>query len=187
MGIYTGWCRVYNVSAKVREHQTVGVAVAMPTLSDAIEQYIREMLKRTDDRMLEIQRAALASRFRCVPSQINYVLKTRFTPEQGYIVESRRGEGGYIRIIRVKAPSRRELLLTIYHAVADGVGRRQALGYLQRMREESIVSEREARLMAAALVSDIVDGVGMSRSQRGHLLRKFVEVILGVSSGERAD
>ncbi len=159
----------------------------MPTLSDAIERYIRELLTRNDDRILEIQRAALANRFRCVPSQINYVLKTRFTPEHGYIVESRRGEGGYIRIIRVESVSRRDLLMSIYRAASDGVGRGQAMGYLHRMREESIITEREARLMAVVLVLDRMDQVEISRRQRGKILQKFIEVILGVSMGERAD
>ena len=68
-------------------------------ISDTIAEFINELLR--DESSTEVQRAELASRFNCVPSQINYVISTRFSPERGYIVESRRGGGGYIRIIRV--------------------------------------------------------------------------------------
>ena len=68
-------------------------------ISDIIEQFIREALE--EDNSVNLQRNELASRFGCVPSQINYVISTRFNPEKGYIVESRRGGGGYIRIRRI--------------------------------------------------------------------------------------
>ena len=70
-------------------------------ISDIIAAFIRESLEETDG-VLELQRSDLAERFNCVPSQINYVMSTRFSPEHGYIVESRRGGGGYIRIRRAK-------------------------------------------------------------------------------------
>lgn len=71
----------------------------MGNLTDAIEQYLRQLLM--DRQTLEIQRRELAVIFRCAPSQINYVLETRFTSDRGYIIESRRGGGGYIRITRL--------------------------------------------------------------------------------------
>ena len=68
-------------------------------ISDVIENFIKEML--TEDNSAIIQRNDLAEHFNCVPSQINYVISTRFTPMQGYYVESQRGGGGYIKINRI--------------------------------------------------------------------------------------
>ena len=69
-------------------------------ISDNIENFIRELFGAENS--IELRRNELASYFNCVPSQINYVIQTRFTTERGYIVESRRGGGGHIRITRVK-------------------------------------------------------------------------------------
>lgn len=82
-------------------------------LTDLVAQFIRSALE--SDRSIELRRGELAERFGCAPSQINYVLSTRFSPEQGYIVESRRGGGGYIRIRRVEAGPR----LMLMHALAS--------------------------------------------------------------------
>ena len=70
-------------------------------ISDSIADFISELLRREGE--VELQRNLLADQFNCVPSQINYVITTRFTPEHGYVVESRRGGGGYIRITRLAA------------------------------------------------------------------------------------
>ena len=72
----------------------------MAQLSDAIEPFIKEL--REEDTQIEVQRNELAQYFRCAPSQITYVLSTRFTPDHGYVIESRRGGGGYIRIVRLR-------------------------------------------------------------------------------------
>ena len=79
-------------------------------ISDSVANYILELLE-TDHGSAEIQRNELANILGCVPSQINYVITSRFTPEQGYIVESRRGGGGYIRITRITVEMQR-----IHHA-----------------------------------------------------------------------
>ena len=72
-------------------------------ISDIIANFILEEISEAEG-TAELQRAELAQRFNCVPSQINYVISTRFSPEHGYIVESRRGGNGYIRITRVYSP-----------------------------------------------------------------------------------
>ena len=71
-------------------------------ISDLIASFLQDSLDTAEDGVLEVQRSELAQRFNCVPSQINYVMSTRFSPERGYIVESRRGGNGYIRITRVQ-------------------------------------------------------------------------------------
>ena len=70
----------------------------MARLSDIIEDFIKEMFNNNDDNIVFIQRNELADQFRCAPSQINYVLTTRFTYERGYLIESKRGGGGHIVI-----------------------------------------------------------------------------------------
>ena len=70
--------------------------------SDLIARFIMEALDN-EEGIAELQRSMIANRFGCVPSQINYVISTRFSPEHGYVVESRRGGGGYIRIKRVRS------------------------------------------------------------------------------------
>ena len=81
-------------------------------ISDLIASFLQESLEETDGGVLEVQRNDLAQRFNCVPSQINYVMSTRFSPERGYIVESRRGGNGYIRITRVRV-DRQTLLMQV--------------------------------------------------------------------------
>ena len=76
----------------------------MAKISNSIEDFLLAMLKEAEG-SLEIQRSLLAERFDCAPSQINYVLTTRFTPYKGYYVESRRGGGGFIRITKVRFPN----------------------------------------------------------------------------------
>ncbi|NLC39214.1 MAG: CtsR family transcriptional regulator, partial [Clostridia bacterium] len=74
----------------------------MRSLADRIEHYLKKRLEASSERLIEIQRSEIAEIFACVPSQISYVLATRFGPEQGYLVESRRGGGGYLRIIKLE-------------------------------------------------------------------------------------
>ncbi|WP_312635293.1 CtsR family transcriptional regulator [Oscillibacter sp.] len=87
-------------------------------ISDLIASFLQESLNETDGGVLEVQRSDLAQRFNCVPSQINYVMSTRFSPEHGYIVESRRGGNGYIRITRVRM-DRQTLLMHVINSVGD--------------------------------------------------------------------
>lgn len=89
-------------------------------ISDLIAQFLQQELEGTDGGVLEVQRSDLAQRFNCVPSQINYVMSTRFSPEHGYIVESRRGGNGYIRITRVQV-DRQTLLMHVINELGDSL------------------------------------------------------------------
>lgn len=92
----------------------------MGNLTDLIEQYLQQLL--TQSGQVELQRRELAKMFRCVPSQINYVLETRFTTGRGYYIESRRGGGGFIRIYRVESayPPTIEILIPEILSRDDG-------------------------------------------------------------------
>ena len=95
-------------------------------ISDLIASFLQESLEETDGGVLEVQRNDLAQRFNCVPSQINYVMSTRFSPERGYIVESRRGGNGYIRITRVRV-DRQTLLMQVINTLGSQVDLASAL------------------------------------------------------------
>jgi transcriptional regulator CtsR len=106
--------------------------------------------------MVEIRRNELAQTFDCAPSQINYVLETRFTTERGYIIESRRGGGGYVRIIRVSCDSKEALLNLIHEEVGSRVSQDEACHYVARLSDEGLVDQREAALMRSAFDRNVL-------------------------------
>ena len=118
-------------------------------ISDSVANYIMEMLNEADG-IAEIQRNELANILGCVPSQINYVITSRFTPEQGYIVESRRGGGGYIRIIR-RRMTKSDMIMHVVNAVGPSLDAASARAMLRNLMETGVTSESDAALMAAAL------------------------------------
>lgn len=117
-------------------------------LSNVIAQMISDMLE--DKNEIEIQRNILAQNLGCVPSQINYVLSSRFTPERGYLVESRRGGGGFIKITRV-VYDKDDLLLRVISSVGDSVDADRAQAYTMNLLYQDVISEAQAKLILAAL------------------------------------
>lgn len=117
-------------------------------ISDTIADFINGLLK--DESAAEVQRSALASMFNCVPSQINYVISTRFSPERGYIVESRRGGGGYIRIIRV-SPEPEDLLMHTVNSLGDDCDAQTARALISNAVTAGALSQAAGRLMLAAV------------------------------------
>ena len=118
-------------------------------MSDLVAQYIMQMLDEQNV-SAEIQRNELAGNLGCVPSQINYVITSRFTPEQGYIVESRRGGGGYIRISRVKM-DRGTAMMHIINSVGSSLDKATAEVMLNNMLQRNMLEMQSAKLIAAAL------------------------------------
>ena len=117
-------------------------------ISDSVANYILQMLNE-EGGIAEIQRNELANTFGCVPSQINYVITSRFTPEQGYIVESRRG-GGYIRITR-RRMSKFDMIMHIVNAIGQTIDAASARAMLRNLVENGIAEQSDAKLIAAAL------------------------------------
>ncbi|CUL45832.1 CtsR family transcriptional regulator [Listeria monocytogenes] len=127
----------------------------MKNISDIIEAYLKQVLESSE--AVEIKRSEIADKFECVPSQINYVINTRFTMERGYIVESKRGGGGYIRIIKVKMNDKLQLLEAIISMVHDKkVSQSFSEDVILRLLEEEIITKKEARLMVAALDREVL-------------------------------
>ena len=114
-------------------------------LSDMIEEIINEMLKENEG-LAEFQRNDIAVRFGCVPSQINYVIASRFTPEKGYIVESRRGGGGFIKIKQVKF-DKTSYIMHFINAVGDSIDYNTTKVFLSNLYNHDIISQREARMI----------------------------------------
>ena len=118
-------------------------------MSDLVTQYIKDILEQQDGEA-EIKRNELATTLGCVPSQINYVITSRFTPEQGYIVESRRGGGGYIRITRINT-TRGGAIMHIVNSIGAALDKATAEIMLDNMLTRGIIEPRTAKLMAAAV------------------------------------
>lgn len=130
-------------------------------MSDLVAQYILEMLDEQNG-SAEIQRNELAGSLGCVPSQINYVITSRFTPEQGYIVESRRGGGGYIRISRVKM-DKGTALMHIINSVGTALDKAAAEVMLSNMLQRSVLTMETAKVIAAALSDRTLRNVEQDR------------------------
>ncbi|ENI8644746.1 CtsR family transcriptional regulator [Listeria monocytogenes] len=127
----------------------------MKNISDIIEAYLKQVLESSE--AVEIKRSEIADKFECVPSQINYVINTRFTMERGYIVESKRGGGGYIRIIKVKMNDKLQLLEAIISMVHDKkISQSFSEDVILRLLEEEVITKKEARLMVAALDREVL-------------------------------
>lgn len=139
-------------------------------MSDIIEAYIKKILNAEEQ--VEIRRNEMADRFNCVPSQINYVINTRFTQQQGYLVESKRGGGGYIRIMKVKLLDQAELLDKLISIVGDSITQKDAYAIIQNLYNRKIISKREGNLMLAVLNKSVLHYVGENEKDMRALLLK---------------
>ncbi|MBY4605977.1 MULTISPECIES: transcriptional regulator CtsR [Bacillus] len=120
-------------------------------ISDIIEQYLKRVLDQNGKEILEIKRSEIADKFQCVPSQINYVINTRFTSERGYIVESKRGGGGYIRIIKIKMNNEVVLINNIISQIGTHLSQAASDDIILRLLEDKVISEREAKMMVSVM------------------------------------
>ncbi len=121
----------------------------MARLSDLIEAFIKQLIEDMDG-TIEIQRNELANYFKCVPSQINYVIDTRFTTERGYYVESRRGGGGYIKIQKVNVSPNTNYLMHIVNSIGDRLSQQAAEAFINNFIDYEVVSSREGKILRAA-------------------------------------
>jgi len=157
--------------------KSVQVVSSMANLADDIEEFLKSLLR--DNGLVELQRISLASQFGCAPSQINYVLATRFTPERGYLVESRRGGGGYLRVIRLNLESGDSLHDLIHQQIGNRVSQDEANGYIDRLREHGVILAREAGIMRAAVDRETLRlDLPLRDTLRANLLRAMILAIL---------
>lgn len=121
-------------------------------MSEQIARILEQMLEENDG-VLEIQRNKLAGDVGCVPSQINYVISSRFNHDRGYIVESRRGGGGYIKIQKISFDSKTAFLMHMLSAIGEEIDAMSAKAMLVSLYDNSLITERELKLMLVS-VSD---------------------------------
>lgn len=145
------------------------------SLSRRIEEYIKRLLTETGD-AIELQRSHLANTFQCVPSQINYVLSTRFTPSQGYLVESKRGGGGYLRIIKLSwdetmASEAKQVLQN----ENTGLEQWEVEGMLKRLYEEARITKREYFILKSIISRDTLQ---VELPQRDILRARIIQAVL---------
>ena len=119
-------------------------------LSDSIESFIKALLNQ-EETEVELKRNELAEYFGCAPSQINYVLATRFTLDDGYVIESRRGGGGYIRIVRVVESGQQRLMYLINERIGTTLSEAEAVRLIGQLAEQKVITLQEGDIMRAAI------------------------------------
>ena len=141
--------------------------------SDHIEAYIKAILEQSG--MVELQRSQLADTFQVVPSQINYVIKTRFTESRGYLVESKRGGGGYIRIGRIEFSNHHEMLRDLLYSVSEEVSLAIFEDVLRLLFEQDLVTRQEMNLLLAMATDRVLgDGANLIRA---NMLRQLLQEV----------
>ncbi|MFZ5974077.1 MAG: CtsR family transcriptional regulator [Bacillota bacterium] len=150
----------------------------MPALCNSIEQFIKSLMTE-DDNELELQRNELAQHFKCAPSHINYVLSTRFTLERGYAVQSRRGGGGFIRIVRIDIDENDYLYSLLTERIGETMDEKEANEIIGALLSCKVITSREAALMKAG-VSDkaIIAPVSVRDAVRAMCLKSQVSALL---------
>ena len=147
--------------------------MAQQNTSDLIEAYIKQILEESE--IIEIRRAEMADLFHCVPSQINYVINTRFTVTRGYSVESKRGGGGYIRIEKVRMSNCHQFLEHINRLFDGELTEKDAVAIIQKLYEEGIVTKREGHLLLTAIAKNVLSVYKEEDQIRASLMRALLE------------
>jgi len=146
-------------------------------LSDTIESFIKTMLESEETPGVELKRNELAEYFGCAPSQINYVLSTRFTPDHGYMIESHRGGGGYIRIVRLVEAPAVQILRICGERIGDAIGENEAVRLIAGLVHQGTISEQDGLLMRAA-VSGQALGVPLPEAIKDALRARLMKSML---------
>lgn len=142
-----------------------------------IEEYLKRALK--EEGQIEIQRNEIADLFNCVPSQINYVINTRFTMQHGYAVESKRGGGGYIRIVKIQVNNNLELLERMDEIIGTQLSEKEGQIIVQTLYTNELMTRREAQIMLAALDQNNYTGNQMIDNQlRANILSSMIRLLI---------
>ncbi len=143
-------------------------------MSDLIENYLKNVLHKNET--VEIRRSEIADQFNCVPSQINYVINTRFTIQQGYVVESKRGGGGYIRIMKVNLVDEMDILNELGNLIPEELSEREGNHLLQNLYENELISKREAQIMSLMMEKDTFpSNVKNAAEIRSNMMKKLID------------
>lgn len=153
----------------------------MASITDIIEKFIKDLMIESDS--IQIQRNDLANLFSCAPSQINYVLTTRFTVDKGYYIESKKGGGGYVQIIKMKRSKKEHIKELINERIENQISYRQARDIIQGLEEMEFISKREARIILYA-IDDKSINVPISELKEKVRANMLKNIIVGLFSVE---
>lgn len=150
----------------------------MARLTDIIEKFIKEMIKEDENNKVLIQRNDLADQFRCAPSQINYVLSTRFTYAKGYIIESRRGGGGYILIKKIEHETPLSRKKLIDESIGNSITYHNAVELLDSLLESELINKKEYEIIKIAVNDKTLRNAENRNSIRADILKGMMMVII---------
>ncbi len=150
----------------------------MSSLSRQIEEYIKALLEQESAGVIELQRNMLSEYFHCVPSQINYVLSTRFTPVQGYMVETRRGGGGYVRIVSLQLEEDTDIQDALTATIGDSLSQNNSEGLTEYLYQQGILTQREMALLNGILKDRVLNG--LDKTQRDHTRASMMQQLLAM-------
>lgn len=142
-------------------------------MSDIIEAYLKDFLRHSEQ--LEIKRSDVAERFDCVPSQINYVINTRFTQEHGYMVESKRGGGGYIRIFKIEVVDEVDHIDQMIELIGSQISQKNGINMVETLIEADIITQREGMLILSVIEKSVLHSISsQEQAARAMLLKTFL-------------
>jgi transcriptional regulator CtsR len=175
---------VYNKNRRSKLVKVSKGVSGVGNISDIIEKYLQQMLAASDSGMVEIKRSELAEEFQCVPSQINYVISTRFTVEKGYLVESKRGGGGFIRIRRARLHSQKEYFADLLLHIGETIPQITAEHVISRLVGDKLLTEREAMLIKGIISRETLQlPIPLRDELRARMLRSMVSILFGRLGG----
>ncbi len=145
----------------------------MSQISDNIEKFLKNLLDKQNG-ILQLQRKELANSFNCSPSQINYVLETRFSPEMGYLIESRKGGGGYIKIVKISIQNDSSSRI-LDSQLSSGISLHQSIRLLQALYEDGIISFREFKLLSSIMEDRTLHSKDFNKNEiRSNILKNVI-------------
>ena len=150
----------------------------MARISDGIAEFLNNMIEEKTSKEIIIQRNDLADKFNCAPSQINYVLTTRFSHEKGYIIESRRGGGGYIIIKKISHSDNEKMITMLNESIGKSITYQGALSLIQYLLDIELISKRESELIKIAVNDRTLVSVEDKNKARADILRGMMAVVL---------
>ncbi|MBE3554475.1 MAG: CtsR family transcriptional regulator [Thermicanus sp.] len=157
----------------------------MKNITNIIEEYLKQILMKSNTGFIEIQRSQLAEEFNCVPSQINYVITTRFTLEKGYMVESKRGGGGFIRIRKLSTEDKDQMLMETFSLVGEEISQVGAEGILERLLEEGFITQREMEMIKGMVSRNVLRLPTSVRDEiRARLMKTVIATLIRMKDGE---
>ena len=150
----------------------------MARISDIIADFINDKLNEKQSNEVVIQRNDLADKFNCAPSQINYVLTTRFTCEKGYVIESRRGGGGYIIIKKVQCSNRENKIQMLNKSIGDSMTYQNSISLINYLLESELITKNEYEIIKISINDRVLSSVEDKNKVRADMLKGMIMVIL---------